>query len=245
MQHTAAHVTFVFALLFATFAVGGDPDLIIHNAKVVTVDDNFTIQQALAVEGERIVAVGESDALLKLRGEDTQVIDLGGKMLMPGIIDSHTHPGGASMFEFDHEVPAMETIADVLAYVRSRTEKVELGNWIWVSQVFITRLKEQRYPTRAELDQAAPNHPVVFRTGPDASLNSLALKLSGIDKDFKVIGAGHLERDADGEPTGILRGCTRYIKSGEQGLKKASESDRVDRLEALFRDYNSVGITAT
>ena len=82
-----------------------------------------------------------------------------------------------------------------------------------VRQVFITRLKEQRYPTRSELDQVAPENPVLFATGPDASLNSLALKLCGIDRNFRVEGAGKVERDPrTGEPTGILRNCARYIK---------------------------------
>ena len=67
---------------------------------------------------------------------------------------------------------------------------MEEGDWIVVQQVFITRLREQRYPTRAELDRVAPRHPVMFRTGPDASLNSLALQLSGIDRDFKVTDGG-------------------------------------------------------
>ena len=77
----------------------------------------------------------------------------------------------------------METIADVLTYIRWRTALVPEGTWINLSQVFITRLREQRFPTRAELDEAAPKHPVVFRTGPDAAVNSLALSLSEITRD--------------------------------------------------------------
>ena len=110
------------------------------------------------------------------------------------------------MTEFDHPVPEMETIRDVLDYVRSRAEALGAGKWVVVRQVFITRLKEQRYPTRDELDRAAPENPVLFSTGPDASLNSLALKLSGIDKDFRPEGPGKVEKDPrTGEPTGILR----------------------------------------
>jgi len=164
--------------------------------------------------------------------------------VLPGLLDSHTHPTGAAMHEFDHPVPDMQTVADVLAYVRQRAKVVPKGEWIWVSQVFITRLKEQRYPTRAELDRAAPEHPVVFRTGPDASLNSMALKLSGLDKDTKVTGQGFLERDPQtGELTGILRSCTRLIK-GSPARRKPTEEDYQERLAKLFADYNSVGLTA-
>jgi predicted amidohydrolase YtcJ len=113
-----------------------------------------------------------------------------------------------------------------------------------VRQVFITRLKEQRYPTRDELDRVAPRNPVLFATGPDASVNSLALKLSGIDKNFKVEGPGKVEKDArTGEPTGILRNCTRYIKVVRND-RKPSEHDQDVRLIELFKDYNSVGLTS-
>jgi predicted amidohydrolase YtcJ len=149
------------------------------------------------------------------------------------------------MFEFDHEVPGMESIAEVLDYLGSRTRVVPEGQWIWVQQVFVTRLIEQRFPTRAELDAAAPRHPVVFSTGPDAMVNSLALSASGITSEFKVTGAGSIERDpATGDLTGMLRGGTkRYLKSTAPP-SRATEEDRLNRLEQLLRDYNSNGITS-
>lgn len=233
--------------LFLTLAplATADADLILHNGKVVTVDAKFSIVQAVAVQDGRIVRIGTNAEVLKTRGERTQVIDLAGKTVLPGLIDSHVHPTSACMTEFDHPVPDMESIEDVLAYIRSRAKALGEGEWISVQQVFITRLREQRYPTKEELDNAAPKNPVVFSTGPDASLNSLALKLSGIDRDFKVTdgGAGYIEKDEKtGEPTGILRNCTRYVKSRPSG-RQASEADRVSRLLDLFRDYNSVGLT--
>jgi predicted amidohydrolase YtcJ len=225
-------------------AAAADPDLIVHNGKVVTVDPQFSIRQAVAIKDGRIVAVGANDEVLAARTPRTAVIDLGGRTVLPGLIDSHVHPE-AAMTEFDHPVPTMESMGDVLAYVKSRADALEDGQWVSVSQVFITRLREQRYPTRAELDEAAPKNPAVFSTGPDASLNSLALKLSGIDKDFKITdgGPGHVEKDpATGEPTGILRGCTRLVKSKSSG-KSATEADRYRRTLELFRDYNANGLT--
>jgi predicted amidohydrolase YtcJ len=139
----------------------------------------------------------------------------------------------------------MDSIDDVLAYLGSRARTTEPGRWITLSQVFITRLREQRYPTRAELDKVAPRNPVAFRTGPDASLNSMALKVSGIDADFKVPAGApcRVERDRAGRPTGILRNCGRYIKSDEGGPPPTTE-DRLSRLRELLSDYNSVGITS-
>jgi predicted amidohydrolase YtcJ len=222
-----------------------EADLIIYNGKIVTVDAESSIYRAMAVKNNRILRVGNNKEVLKLKGDDTKVVDLKGRMVMPGFIDSHVHSCGACMTEFDHPIPQMDSIEDVLNYIKMRASVLADGQWIVLQQVFITRLREQRYPTREELDKAAPKNPTVFRTGPDASLNSLAMKLSGIDRNFKVTdgGPGHIEKDSKtGQPTGILRSCNRYIKSSASG-KKPTESDRYERLLELFKDYNKVGIT--
>jgi predicted amidohydrolase YtcJ len=227
-------------------SIAEEATLVLHNGKIVTADKDFSIHEALAIRGDRILRVGKNEDVLKTSGSATETLDLGGKMVLPGLIDSHVHPSSACMTEFDHPIPEMETIGDVLNYIKSRAEALDNGEWIVVQQVFITRLREQRYPTREELDGAAPKNPVVFRTGPDASLNTLALKLSGIDRNFAVTdgGPGYIEKDPrTGEPTGILRGCTRYIKSKPSG-KEPTEEDRYRRLVELFKDYNCVGITA-
>src|SRR6185503_3749876 len=158
-------------------------------------------------------AVGTNAEIRALaRSNATQTHDLRGAMVLPGLIDSHVHSPAASMFEFDHPIPDMETIQQVLDYVVSRTKVVPEGEWIRVQQVFITRLQEARYPTRAELDRAAPKHPVSFSTGPDAMLNTLALQKCGFDRDWKVTdgGPGYLEKDANGELNGLARGISRY-----------------------------------
>lgn len=221
------------------------PSAVYHNGKILTVDPEFRSVTAMAVRGDSILAVGSDREILDLAGSSTARVDLEGKTVLPGLMDSHVHAPSAAMYEFPLPVPDMETIADVLAYIQARGDVLETGQWIRVSQVFITRLREQRYPTRAELDRAAPRNPVVFRTGPDASLNSLALSLSGINKDFRVP-AGEpcrVERDAAGEPTGILRNCSQHIRYRSSG-REATEDDRLERLKDLLSDYNAVGITS-
>ena len=227
-------------------AIGQAPDLIVHHAKLVTVNAQFRIAEAMAIRGERIIAVGDNAEVLRLAEATTELLDLQGKTVLPGLIDSHVHATGAAEYEFDHKMPDMLSIADVLAYIRGRAELLEDGEWISVGQVFVTRLAEQRFPTRAELDEVAPNNPVYFRTGPDAALNSLALKLSGIDREFKITDGepGYIERDpSSGELSGILRSCTRLakVKSPE---RKPSVAERRQRLFELLHDYNSVGITS-
>ena len=222
------------------------PDLIVHHGKIATVDDKFSVVEALAVRGDRIVAVGSDDDIVKLAGPDTKLVDLHGRTVIPGLCDSHVHATGAALYEYDHPIPEMDTVADVLRYIGGRAELLPDGEWIVVRQVFITRLRDQRYPTRKELDAVAPKNPVMFSTGPDCVCNSLALELSGIDRDFKITDgkAGQIEKDsATGELTGILRNASRFVKS-KSNENSASLEDRMQRLKELFADYNSVGLTS-
>jgi predicted amidohydrolase YtcJ len=246
MQRFAHLIFHLIAVVLACVALtAADADLILHNGKVVTVDGKFSIQQAIAVRDGHIAQVGKSQNVLKLKGPRTELIDLKGRMVVPGLMDSHTHPTSASMTEFDHTIPEMESIRDVLDYISARAKLAKPGDWIVLQQVFITRLREQRYPTRGELDLAAPQNPAVFRTGPDASLNSLALKLSGIDRDFKVSdgGSGFVEKDpTTGEPTGILRNCSRFVPV-KSSSREPTDEEKSQRLVQLFRDYNSIGLT--
>src|SRR5262249_30026811 len=131
-------LVYLMAALPSSARAGEDPDLILHNGKIVTVDKKFSVHQALAVREGKILRVGGNDEVMKTKGPKTQFLDLGGKTVLPGLIDSHVHPNGACMIEFDHTIPEMETIADVLAYVKGRAKALAKGEWIEVRQVFIT-----------------------------------------------------------------------------------------------------------
>jgi predicted amidohydrolase YtcJ len=240
-----AVIVVVLALMISAKQPEAPPSHVFHNGKIVTVDAQFRIVEAMAIRDGTVLAVGSNADMLRLAGTDTERVDLAGRTVLPGLIDSHVHAPAASMYEFERPVPDMQTIGDVLSYIRERATTTEPGRWITLSQVFITRLREQRYPTRAELDDAAPTHPVAFRTGPDASLNSLALSVSGIDAKFKVPEGQpcRVERDSNGQPTGILRNCGSLIRS-DPGGRSPTDADRLARLKELLADYNSVGITS-
>ncbi len=196
-------------------AAGADEaDLILHHGKIVTVDREFSIRQALAVKGDRLLRVGTDEEVLKTRGPRTAMVDLGGKMVLPGLIDSHTHPTGACMTEFDHPVPEMETIRDVLDYIRSRAEALGAGKWVVVRQVFITRLKEQRYPTRDELDRAAPGQPRALLDRPRRLAQLAGAEAQRHRQGFPARGAGQgregpADRRADRHPPQPARGTSR------------------------------------
>jgi predicted amidohydrolase YtcJ len=234
-----------YLVLLSPFLWAQNAEVLFYNGKIVTVDPQFRVANALAIRGERIVAVGDLKDVSRTADSHTRLVDLKGKMVLPGLMDSHVHASDAAMYEFDHPVPGMETIADVLRYIKMRADAAKPGDWIVLRQVFITRLRDQRFPTRAELDEVAPHNPVYFGTGPDASVNSLALKLSGIDRHFRITDGkpGRIERDANGDPTGILRSCGRLI-TFHTGEKQPTKQDRLNRLQMLLDDYNSVGITS-
>ncbi|MYF69863.1 MAG: amidohydrolase [Proteobacteria bacterium] len=221
-------------------------DRIFLNGRIVTMDPNFTIVSALAVEGARVLATGDAAAMLALADTDSVVEDLDGQMMLPGLIDSHLHPDQASVSEFDHPIPAMLTVTDVMDYVRSRAQVLPEGEWIWVRTVLTPRLRERRYPTRAELDQAAPRHPVIFAPYiyyPKASLNSLALERLGIDREFESETPADIERDpTTGEPTGLVRNHTRYVDDPGE-VDRTNDSERVEAVRNLMGIYNSVGLT--
>ncbi len=240
------HSCFVFlaVLMFAATSTLG-ADVVLRHGKIVTVDSDFRVVQAMAISDGLITAVGTDAEIESLIEPTTKVIDLMGKMVLPGLIDSHVHPQGASQFEADHEIPSMETIADVLSYVRERAGVVPEGQWIVLQQIFITRLREQRFPTREELDSVAPKHPVLFRTGPDGSANSLGLAENGIDKKFA---AEHPDRvgvdPKTGELTGVIRNTSSIFKTRADKSRKNLTSDAMDdRLVELLADYNRWGIT--
>lgn len=215
--------------------------VVFTNAKIVTVDTAFSITDAIAIDEGRIVALGEAAKSLARKGEG---VDLGGRMVLPGLMDSHTHPVGAAKMEFDHPVPQIENIAQLLDYIDSRAKTLPEGSLISVEQIFITRLKEQRYPTREELDAVAPKHPVQFSTGPDSMLNTMALRLAGIGRDFKVPedSSGVVVFDKAGEPTGLMHAFSPKIQA--KSIRRQPNAEETGELvKKLFADYNSVGFT--
>jgi len=121
-------------------------DLVLINGKVVTVDSESSIMEAVAVKGGRIVAVGSSAEVGKLIGKGTEVIDLAGKTVLPGIIDSHTHPGhGATrLLEIDCRAPRIRGIKDLLAAVSERAKRIGLGKWVRGANYNDSKLAERR-----------------------------------------------------------------------------------------------------
>ena len=183
-------------------------DLVLVNGKVVTVDDRFTIAEALAVSGQRIVAVGGRAEIEKLKGPQTRVIDLAGRTVIPGLIDNHSHWIRAA----EHNELRFDGITSrrqALKLLAARVQAVGAGEWIavlggWSEEQFTD---EPRGFPLAELDRLAPGNPVVLQSVYNHSyLNSAALKAAAIDAGTADPPGGRIEKDAGGNLTGVVRG---------------------------------------
>jgi predicted amidohydrolase YtcJ len=184
------------------------PDFIFINGKIITATTENPIVEAVAIKDNKFQAIGSNQKILKIKGKKTKVIDLKGKTAMPGIIDSHTHPGsiGARFLEIDCRAPPIKSISEILKKVEDKA--IELGPNKWIKGVAFndSKLIECRHITRWELDKVALNNPVfiVSDTGHQAIVNSKAMELSGITKDTLDPPGGELHRDDAGIPTGLL-----------------------------------------
>jgi hypothetical protein len=238
----------VFTLVSLASASAQPPnsaDLIVHNGKVLTVDAKFSTFEAVAVRDGKILAVGTNADVLKLKGEKTRVIDAKGNTVMPGLYDSHTHPVGAALSEVGDPIPLLRSIAEVLDYIKKRASELPEGKWIVIRYAFPTRLKEARFPTKAELDSVSPKHPVLYHAGPAGVANSKALEISGVTKDTKDPTAGQVVKDEKtGEPTGMLRNAYGVLKGVPGGGDSVTAEKKRAAVLKLFSLYNEHGITS-
>jgi predicted amidohydrolase YtcJ len=237
---------FLVVTLLISEASAETADHILHTGQIITVDADFQVVEALATANGRVLAVGSNEEVLRLRGPSTRVTDLKGSTVLPGLIDSHQHTLSAAVSEADHAIPPIRDMDELASFIEARSKEVPVGEWIWVRNVFPTRLLEQRLPTRSELDAAAPNHPVIFAPfviSPLASLNTAALLALGVDRQFAEAHAQDILRDAEsGEPTGLIRNHRKYIEDiGTPDL--TDDVQRKASYQGMMRNYNAVGLT--
>ena len=235
-------VDFARSLAVQVFA-----DRVLKNGKIVTVDKNFSIQQAVAIKDGRFVVVGRDSEMRAWTGPRTVVVDLGGRTVIPGLIDSHIHATEAGL-SWDAELhwELTRSLADGLKQIAAAAKEKAPGSWIVVSGGWVpTQFTELRFPTRADLDAVAPNHPVYvqyLRQG--ALLNSAALAAVGITRQSADPVGGKFERNpTTGELTGLLQGVSAweyvYNKIPRLPLDRIRQS-----LRNCFRELNRLGLTS-
>jgi len=176
------------------------------NGRIITVDEAGSVAEAVAVKGGRILRVGSNEHVAGAIGEDTGVHDLGGRTMLPGLIDSHIHPGSYGVF-LVRGIPCgpdVDSVDELLQRIEAKTDDAPPGGWLLGYRLDNVRLG--RYPTRWELDTATPENPLYIqrRDGHVGVVNSLALEAAGITKDTSDPPHGKIVRDESGEPTGVL-----------------------------------------
>jgi predicted amidohydrolase YtcJ len=240
MPSKLAGLVFLFVGIVAAQTA---PDVIYYNAAIITVDPAHPTAQALAIRGDRFTAVGTTAEVLATAGPKTTKIDLGGKCIVPGIIESHVHPIGAALSEIDGRVPVLNSIAEIQNYIRAQDQKLPPERMIFIPKVYSTRLTNRRYPTRYELDEAAPKREVVADNGYASVLNSALLKKLGITRDTPQPAGGRIVKDAKGEPTGLILGAPQLLRK-VRSARPYTAKDRLWALKNMLATYNSVGITS-
>ena len=241
----------LYALLLVAARPGGaqEPaaDLILINGKIVTIDDRFTIAHAVAIRGERIIAVGKSADISKRAGKDTKVIDLKGRTVIPGLIDNHAH--FIRVAEHWHQEMRLDGVTSrkqALKMLAERVRAARPGDWIvtlggWSEEQFTD---EPRGFPLEELDRLAPNNPVVLQAIYNHSyLNTAALKAANIDENTPNPPVGRVDKDAAGKPTGIIRGPGGVAFVAAK-IPLPDREKWIENTRKLVADLNAMGLTA-
>jgi predicted amidohydrolase YtcJ len=196
---------------FASRATAAEPDVVYFNAKIVTLDAAGSTAGAVAVRDGDVLKAGSTDEIKKLAGPSTRLVDLGGKTVVPGLIDAHCHPMEAMMMKetwVDCRYPQTPSVKQALLNVADWAKKTPKGKWIFAACVSASENKfaEKRLPTKAELDAVAPDNPVMLSNGTHMGIaNSAALQKLGIKKGMRRLPhGGSVILDKNGEPTGVL-----------------------------------------
>jgi predicted amidohydrolase YtcJ len=226
-------------------------DLVLSNGKIITVDDRFTIAQAVAIAGDRIVAVGSNQDITRLAGPNTRRIDLMGRSVTPGLIDNHLHllrAGNTWLQELRFD--GVESRKKAIEMLRARAKAAGSGGWVfniggWAHQQFTDDPKPF---TREELDQIAPDNPVALQESYyQVFLNSRALQAFGIEPGKPDPGdfvKGSIQRDASGRPTGVIKGDIAATRPVAARMPKLPADQLEASTTALVKDMNRAGLTS-
>ena len=224
----------------------GHADLLLTNAQVLTMDPGTASAGFVAVKGGKILGVGDEGEAASFTGPGTKEMDCQGMALLPGFNDAHCHlmAFASSLRGVDCRRDSAGSIFQIVRAIRSEARKVPDGTWIRGFGYDEFYLTEKRHPTRSDLDQAAPSHPVRLdhRTGHGSVLNSLALRLVGISADTPDPPEGVIERAEGGEPTGVLYEMGDFLRRGSEAPQ--GEGNRLEGIRRANTLLLSSGITS-
>jgi predicted amidohydrolase YtcJ len=239
----------VGALVLVMPAWSQSADTVLVNGNILTVDSQFSTREAIAIRDAKIISVGSTVEVRKLAGPQTRVIDLQGRTVIPGLIDSHMHAIRAGQ-AFGSEVNwvGAATLAEALGRIHEASLKKKPGAWLIVAGGWnVAQFKEKRRPTQADLLAAAPNNPVYIQLGYDwIVMTPAGFKALKINSDADLPRPGKLERDANGAPTGAIDGggSNDVAVALFDRLPHPAFDEQVEGTKSFFRELNRLGLTA-
>lgn len=246
---TGAALSLMGGSLAARAQAAEAPMLILKNGKFTTLDKARPEAGAVAIANGRFTAIGGEQDIMKLAGPRTQVIDLGGRRAIPGLMDSHTHPiRGGLNFNMELRWDGVPSLAEAMKMLKAQARRTPPPQWVRVVGGFTEyQFAEKRMPTLEEINEAAPDTPVfILRLYDRAMLNRAALRAVGITKDSKELPGSVIERDKDGEPTGMLiaKPNALILYSTLAKGPRLSLDDQMNSSRHFMRELNRLGITS-
>ncbi|MGD0238255.1 MAG: amidohydrolase [Syntrophorhabdales bacterium] len=224
------------------------PETIFHNGKILCVDKDFSIVEAVAIKDGKFVGVGDSTDITALAGRKTRSIDLTGRTVLPGLIDTHNHMTEVALGTQQLSLEGSTCIADITKLIGAKARDIGPEKWVITGLIgepaISHQLSERRYPTRWDLDVVSPDNPVCIISFHVFVVNSYALKIVGINKDTPQPRGGTVGTDpATGDLTGI------FYEEPAMGLIRPflpvpTHEDKVNGLRKVCRQYNAVGLTS-
>ncbi|WP_116813127.1 amidohydrolase [Steroidobacter cummioxidans] len=220
-------------------------DIILRNGKIVTVDEKFTVREAIAIRGDRILAVGSDRQMLALAGPNARIVDLKGHTVVPGMIDGHHHFLAKSVDAYlGVDIALAQSIEEVKQKIADKVARTPPGELVYTTSGWLpAQFKENRPPVAADLDPVSPNHPVVVQGGHSVYLNSYAMKQAGITRDTPSPEGGVIEKDPrTGEPTGrLMENAAHLADRWPRG--RATPEEKLAALKEGQRKMNAAGLT--
>ena len=219
------------------------------NGRIATQDERRSFAQAVAIQDGRFAAVGSNEEIMALRGAKTQVIDLGGRTVIPGLNDSHMHPiRGGLNYNMELRWDGVPSLADALRMLREQAQRTPPPQWVRVVGGWTEfQFAERRMPTLEEINRAAPDTPVfVLHLYDRALLNGAALRAVGYTKDTPAPMGGEIQRDKQGNPTGLLiaKPNASILYSTLAKGPKLSREDQMNSTRHFMRELNRFGVTS-
>ncbi len=226
-----------------------DADSILLNGRIATQDERRSFAQAVAIQDGRFAAVGSNEEIMARRAAKTEVIDLGGRTVIPGLNDSHMHPiRGGLNYNMELRWDGVPSLADALRMLKEQAARTPPPQWVRVVGGWTEfQFAERRMPTLEEINRAAPDTPVfVLHLYDRALLNGAALRAVGYSKDTPAPMGGEIQRDRQGNPTGLLiaRPNASILYSTLAQGPRLSREDQLNSTRHFMRELNRFGVTS-